>query len=75
MRLMMAAWAALGARNSADLHLVDVMIDPRCIVILPDRDVEIGDLGPDEMILLSCKATPAGSIIEASKIRRAPAAA
>lgn len=68
-------WAAHGVRNTADLHLLDVMIGPRCIVILPDRDVEIGDLGAGEMIHLACKSTAAGPIIEASKIQRAPAAA
>jgi hypothetical protein len=68
-------WAAQGVRNTADLHLVDVMIGPRCIVILPERDVEIGELGPDEMIHLACKPTAAGLIIEASKIRRTSTAA
>ena len=68
-------WAAQGVRNTADLHLVDVMIGPRCIVILPDREVELGNLGSDEMIHLACRNTAAGVVIDASKIKRTPAAA
>jgi hypothetical protein len=68
-------WAAQGVRNTADLHLVDVMIGPRCIVILPDREVELGNLGADEAIHLACRATAAGTVIDAFKIKRAPAAA
>ena len=68
-------WAVQGVRNTADLHLVDVMIGPRCIVILPDREVEIGHLGADEMIHLAARNTPAGVVIDASKIKRAPVAA
>jgi hypothetical protein len=68
-------WVAQGVRDTANLHLVDVMIGPRCIVILPDRDVEMGDLGADEMIHLACKDTAVGQVIEASKIKRAPASA
>jgi hypothetical protein len=68
-------WAAQGVRDTADLHLVDVMIGPRCIVILPDREVEIGNLGPDEAIHLACRNTAAGVVIDAFKIKRAPVAA
>ena len=63
-------WAAYGVRNTADLHLLDVMIGPRCIVILPDREVEIGNLEPDEMIHLACRETAGGVVIDASKIKR-----
>ena len=68
-------WAAHGVRNTADLRLVDVMIGPRCIVILPDREVELGNLGSDEMIHLACRNTAAGVVIDASKIKRTPVAA
>jgi hypothetical protein len=68
-------WAAQGVRNAADLHLVNVMIGPRCIVILPDREVELGNLDADESIHLACRDTPAGIAIDASKIKRASAAA
>ena len=68
-------WAVEGTRRPSDLRLVDVMIGPRCIVILPDRDVDIGILGADEMIRLEYTGTP-GRTIEVRKIKAtlAPAA-
>jgi hypothetical protein len=64
------SWAKLGARNAGALRLVDVMIGQRCIVVLPDRDVEVGILGPDEVIQLQSKTTAAGETIEVHKIPR-----
>ena len=63
-------WAQIGAQRSPDLHIVDVMIGARCIVILPDHDVEVGTLGPDEMIQLEGKMTATGEVIEVQKVRR-----
>jgi hypothetical protein len=63
-------WAVMGARRSPDLHIVDVMIGTRCIVILPDHDVEVGTLGSDEMIQLECKMTATGEVIEVQKVKR-----
>ena len=63
-------WAVMGARRSPDLHMVDVMIGTRCIVILPDRDVEVGTVGPDEMIQLECKTSATGEVIEVQKVKR-----
>ncbi len=40
-------WAAEGAHKNP-IHLVDVMIGERLIVILPDRDIEFGVLAADE---------------------------
>jgi hypothetical protein len=60
----------MGARRSPDLHIVDVMIGTRCIVILPDHDVEVGTLGSDEMIQLECKMTATGEVIEVQKVKR-----
>ena len=65
------AWAVQGARNLSDLHLVDVMVGARCTVILPDRDVDIGELAADEAIRLECKAGG----IEVCKVKRISAAA
>ena len=67
-------WAAEGVRRSPDLHLVDVMIGNRCIVILPDREVDVGILAPDEMIKLEGKDSPTGMIIEVCKMKSQPAA-
>jgi hypothetical protein len=43
-------WAAEGLQRFPDLHIVTAMIGSRCIVILPDREVDIGELAADEMI-------------------------
>jgi hypothetical protein len=45
-------WAAEGLQKSPDMHLVDVMIGERAIVVLPHRDVEIGVLATDEVVVL-----------------------
>jgi hypothetical protein len=60
-------WAAEGIRRAPDLHLVDAMIGNRCVVILPDRDVDVGILAPDEMIQLSAGADMA---VEVHKVKR-----
>jgi hypothetical protein len=44
------------------------MIGSRCIVILPDRDVDIGELAADEMIELS----GVGAAVGARKVKRIP---
>ena len=59
-------WAAEGIRRSPDIHLVDVMIGSRCIVILPGRDVDLGILAPDEGISLESKMN---GVVEACKVK------
>jgi len=59
-------WAAEGLRSSPHLRIVDAMIGNRCIVILPDRDVDIGVMAPDEIIELA----GAGTNIEVRKVKR-----
>ena len=63
-------WAKLGSPATGAVRLVDVMIGQRCVVILPDRDVDLGMLGADEMIQLQRKATATGETIEVTKMRR-----
>ena len=63
-------WAIEGMRRSPDLHLVNVMIASRCIVILPDREVEIGILAHDEGIQVEMKKTYAGETLEVRKVKR-----
>jgi hypothetical protein len=52
------------------MHIVDVMIGTRCIVILPDRDVDIGPLGAGEMIQVESRMTATGDVIEVCKAKR-----
>ena len=59
-------WAAEGLRRLPDLYLVNAMIGSRCIVILPDRDVDLGVLAPDEMIELQ----GAGTMVEPRKVKQ-----
>ena len=54
------------------MNLIDAMIGQRCIVILPDRDVEFGSLGADDVIQLACKPVETGHMIEVHKVKRAP---
>lgn len=63
-------WAKLGIPASGAVRLVDVMIGQRCIVVLPDRDVDMGSLSPDEMIQIQRKPTATGETIEVVKMRR-----
>ena len=63
-------WAKLGLPATGLVRLVDVMIGERCIVILPDRDVDMGMLKPDEMIQLRRKPAATGETIEVAKMRR-----
>jgi hypothetical protein len=58
-------WAAEGLQKSP-LHIVDAMIGDRHIVILPDREVDIGILAADEMIELG----GAGMAREVRKVKR-----
>jgi hypothetical protein len=64
-------WAVEATQKLPDLWLVDVMIGQRCIVILPDREVDIGILGADELIRLEHAGTP-GGLLEVRKIKSTP---
>lgn len=68
-------WAVEATRKLPDVYLVDVLIGQRCIVILPDRDVEIGVLEQDEMLHLAYKGAATGQAIDVSKIKRIAATA
>ena len=60
-------WATLAAGQWPEVYLVDVLIGVRSIVILPDREVELGALGPDEGIQSECRDTAGGRVIEVSQ--------
>ena len=68
-------WAVEAARRAPDIYLVDVLIGRRSIVILPDRDVDLGVLENDEALHLTYKALATGQAIEVSKVKRNAAAA
>lgn len=61
------AWAHAAA---GDKGQIVVKIGSRCIVILPDEDVDIGAVGPDEVIVTSYTPGPRGMTIRAMKLPR-----
>ena len=63
-------WAAAGMGATSQPNIVDVRIGPRCIVLLPDREVDIGTLGTDEEIGLTWQAGAAGGAYRVEKIPR-----
>lgn len=67
-------WALEASRKAPQIYLVDVLIGQRSIVILPDRNVELGILADDEGLHVAYRNTATGPAIEVSKIKR-PAAA
>ena len=67
------AWAVHAAQKAPEMDLVDVMIGERVIVILPDRDVDVGLVAADEHVRLEKRSTPTGEIIDVHKVKAAPA--
>ena len=63
-------WAAEGVQKSPDMHLVDVLIGEHVIVILPDREVDLGVMREGETITLERKATPQGFVVDVRKKAR-----
>jgi len=68
-------WALEASRRAPQVYLVDILIGQRSIVILPDRDMDMGMLAPDEGLHVAYRNTESGLTIEVSKIKRVPAAA
>ena len=59
-----AEWAPTERRQ------VLVMIGKRVIMILPDRDVDLGDVGDDELIVTGERQTPPGIGLEAYTMKK-----
>ena len=66
-------WAREGIAKSPDMHLIDVMIGERCIVVLPERDVDLGEVDAQEQVTLVKTLTPTGTRVEVRRGMRAPA--
>jgi hypothetical protein len=63
-------WVAEGAERG---RFVFVRIGPRMIVLLPDRDVDLGRVDADDEIMVSRKPGPAGLVYDV-EVKRAAAA-
>ena len=59
-------WAEAGLRQQP-MHQVDIMVGEHLTVVLPDRDVEIGLVTPDELVQLTMNA---GGAVSVERIRR-----
>lgn len=59
------AWAEAAAPHGGQ---VVVRIGRRAIVVLPTRDVDLGEVGPDEAILTRTTSGPAGPVVDAIKV-------
>ncbi len=65
-------WALEGLRAANGVRVVAVRIGVRTIVLLPDREVDMGEVGPGETLRL--RPTPGGDIgIEKVKTESSPA--
>jgi hypothetical protein len=68
-------WSAEAAERLPEVHLVDILIGARSIVVLPDREVELGVLDSGDRIHLAYKSTASGRVIEVSKVKHMSSAA
>lgn len=60
-------WAARAAPVGGKIH---VCIGPRTVVVQPDRDVDLGELDADEVILTTRRQTALGIVEDVQKVRR-----
>lgn len=61
------AWAEAAVPYNGQ---VVVRVGPRYWVILPDRDVDLGEVGEDEVIVTEVNQTPTGKKLDAIKLPR-----
>lgn len=61
-------WARLYAADPTSAWPgVDIWIGQRCIVMLPDREVDLGIVAPHEAIRVDARMTPAGETLDVRK--------
>jgi len=65
------AWAVAGSPTAsrAMQFLVTVKVGRRTIVVLPDRDVDLGNFDDDEVISISAKLSPGGMSLDVAKVK------
>jgi hypothetical protein len=64
-------WSALAVQQEKQ---VSVWIGMHAIVILPDRDVDLGMIAADEVVVSLTRMTPTGPVHDAKKLKRSEAA-
>ena len=63
------------AQAVAEQRQVSVWIGQHCIVVLPDKEVDLGIVGPDELVVSTTRMTPEGPAHGAEKIKKSELAA
>jgi hypothetical protein len=63
------AWAVQAAQKTPQMDMIDVKINEHLIVVLPDREVEVGLVAADELVLMGKRMTAAGEVVEVHKIK------
>jgi hypothetical protein len=61
------AWAKAFA---SELGQVVISVGTRTIVVLPHEDVDLGEVGADELIVTQERHTPAGPVLTALKVKK-----
>jgi hypothetical protein len=64
-------WAVEAAWKMPNPHMVDIVVREHSTVILPDGEVEIGALAPDEQVRIERTFTATGVKVEVQKVKRA----
>jgi hypothetical protein len=63
-------WATEAAWKTPDPHMVDVLVGERSTVILPDDEVELGVLAPDEQVRIGRTFVEGGVKVQVDKVKR-----
>jgi hypothetical protein len=64
------AWARESVSRPGRLGQVFVIVGKKAIVILPDRDIDVGDVEADEIIITEGRPGPKGMTFNAFKVKR-----
>jgi hypothetical protein len=64
------AWSREALAAPGQLGQVLVSIGKHTIVILPDRNVDLGEVESDELVITEGRPTPSGTVLQAFKIKR-----
>jgi hypothetical protein len=66
-------WAREAAQKLPEMHVVDVMIGEQSIIILPDREVDLGIIAEGEIVRLEKRMDGDREVIDVIREKREPA--
>lgn len=64
------SWARMAVSQPGHIGQVLVNVGKQAFVILPDRDVDIGVVGPDEIVITEARPEPTGVTLNAFKLHK-----